>query len=288
MIDYKALANQHGLGWDVKKAPLVIAHPVENIETPYVGIMREDTKEVFQSVKNSYSPFQNDELFALADAIACEVNLPIKKAMSIDGGRKVIVQLESYSIKNVGKNKDTIENYVTVLNSHDGSSSLRWGTSRFTISCKNQFHAMSRELKNHARHTKNMRSRVDESVREIRKLMSYQERLNEATYQLSEINIGKDDIYEFINRLIDVDLTMDVEKLQHEYHGRRLNRAHALEDAILEQCHEKGLNAWGLWEGVTYYTTHKARSQSEYSKINGALSVLDNRALDLVLSYNRN
>lgn len=286
MIDYKALASQHGLGWDVKKAPLTIFEDGKIIETPYVAVMREDTEDVFQSVKNSYSPFQNHELFALADAIACEVNLPIKKAMAIDGGRKVIVQLESHAIRNIGKNKDTIENYVTVLNSHDGSSSLRWGTSRFTVSCKNQFHALTRELKNHTRHTKNMRLRVDESVREIRKVISYQERLNEVTYELSELNIGKDDIYEFINRLIDVDLTMDVEKLQHEYHGRRLNRAHALEDAILAQCHEKGMNAWGLWEGVTYYTTHHARSQSEYSKINGALSVLDNRALDLALSLN--
>jgi phage/plasmid-like protein (TIGR03299 family) len=286
MIDYKALASQHGLGWDVKKAPLTIFEDGKIIETPYVAVMREDTEDVFQSVKDSYSSFQNHELFALADAIACEVNLPIKKAMAIDGGRKVIVQLESLAIRNIGKNKDTIQNYVTVLNSHDGSSSLRWGTSRFTISCKNQFHALTRELKNHTRHTKNMRLRVDESVREIRKVISYQERLNEVTYELSELNIGKDDVYEFINRLIDVDLTMDVEKLQHEYHGRRLNRAHALEDAILAQCHEKGMNAWGLWEGVTYYTTHHARSQSEYSKINGALSVLDNRALDLALSLN--
>lgn len=285
MIDYKNLANYHGLGWDVVKAPLTIFENGNIIETPYVGIMREDTNEVFQAVKNSYTPFQNHELFALADAISNEVNLPIKKAMCVDGGRKVVVQLMSESIKNIGANHDTIENYLTVLNSHDGTSSLRWGTSRFTISCKNQFHALGRELKNQARHTKNMRSRVDDSVREIRRLIDNQKRLNDLTYEMSETYINKDYVFDMIERLVDVDLTVDIEKQQSEHHGRKLNRAHALEKAIFEQCNEKGYNAWALWEGVTYYTTHEARSKSEYSKINGALNVLDNRAFEIAKSY---
>ena len=283
MTDYKKMAEQNKLGWEVKAEPLFVNINGEQVETPYRAVYREDTGQIFQSVKKSYSPYQNHELFALADAISEETNLPVHKAIEIDGGAKVVIQLKNTSITDVGKNHDRIDSYVTVLNSHDGSSSLRWGTSRETLSCKNQFYAMARELKNHARHTKNMRIRVDDSVREIQRVLEYQKRLNEKTYELSEHHIGQGAVDQFLEKLIGFDIMAPEELLRIEHHGKKLNRAYAIRDAVESQIAEKGCNLWGLWEGVTYYTTHNAGRTSEYSKINGANNVLDNRALDLVL-----
>lgn len=283
MTDYKKMAEQNNLGWEVKAEPLFVNINGEQVETPYRAVYREDTKQIFQSVKKSYSPYQNYELFSLADAIAQETNLPLHNAISIDGGSKVVIQLKNTAITDVGKNNDRIDSYVTVLNSHDGTSSLRWGTSRTTLSCQNQFYAMARELKNHARHTKNMRVRVDDSVREIQGVLEYQKRLNEKTYELSEHQVGQDDVNSFLDKLIGFDISLSDEQLRLEHHGKKLNRGYAIRDAVHSQLAEKGYNLWGLWEGVTYYTTHNAGRASECSKINGANNVLDSRALDLVL-----
>lgn len=287
MVDYKKMAEQHGLGWDVNKVPLLTP---DGTESGYFGVQREDTGKVFSAVKDSYVPFQNSELIELADAVANETNLPVHKAGMFDDGGKVFIQLHTGTINDIGDNQDTIENYVTCISSHDGSSAIRWGHSNLTISCMNTFHMVRGKLSNSSRHTQKMHDRIKVSINQIRLVREAQDRLNDKIHELSEYTIDPFHVDSFLQKITGIDVKVPEEELRDKYHGRAVNRALDIKKSVLSEIGYKGLNLWGLFNGVTHYTTHVYGREGtrDQSKMLGQAAVLDERALELVTNIYNN
>ena len=274
------MADQNGLGWEVNKINLKTQ---SGNDTPFFALERNDTKELFMSCRKNYVPFQTRELFQLADAISAESNLPIKTSRSLDGGRKVVLQLDNGKIDKIGKNADSIERYVTVVNSHDGTSSLRWGHSLKTFSCKNQFHQIGRSL-DHSRHTKNMYKNIEESVRQIKLLQEAQALLTEQVIDLSHQQVTDSYVDDFLSSLVDIDMSLSEDELMLTHHGKKTNKAFAIRNAVKREMSYKGRNKWALLEGVTYYTTHEAGSDKkrEVNKLTGVTAQLDAQAFRIL------
>lgn len=281
MTDYMKMAEAHGLGWDVQK---VVLQTPDGEESGFFGVQREDTGKVFCTVRDGYKPFQNSELFELADAVANETNLPVHKAGMFDDGGKVFIQLNTGSLTGIGSNNDTVQTYVTCVNSHDGSSAIRWGHSNLTISCSNTFHAVRGKLSNSSRHTEKMHERIKISLNQIRLVRDAQDRLNEKLYELSEHSIGDNDIDKFLSNITGLPMNLTEDELRGKFHGRAVNRALDIENAVKDELSYKGNNLWALFNGVTKYTTHVygRTGTREHSKMLGQAASLDERALDLV------
>ena len=129
----REILEQNGLNWNVVKKPLFTYdmnekdgfHEVN--DTPYYGIVREDTGEVFTTCKEGYTPTQNETIIDTMQEIAGENDLEIVKAIPLNNGRKVVVQMKKPRGHRIIIGNEPTEQYVYAINGHDGSSSLRFG-----------------------------------------------------------------------------------------------------------------------------------------------------------------
>ena len=81
MLKTNQILEQNGLNWNVEKLPLYYKNEHDGNEyTPYYGIVREDTGEVFTTVSEGYEPTQNHTIIETMQEIAGDNDLEIVKA----------------------------------------------------------------------------------------------------------------------------------------------------------------------------------------------------------------
>jgi hypothetical protein len=244
------LLDQTNLNWTVRK---------ENIQTEsgiildkMSAIVREDTNVPLSVCSNGYYPYQNHELLELLDKVSKQTGLPIHKGGYFGNGEKIYIQLKSNNLK---LGTDRIEGYITGINSFDGSTSLAFGNSNITISCQNSFFMANRELSSKVRHTKNMMSKVDEICRKIDGSVNEEKEMFDSIIRLSETRIGINDIDNVIRNLFNIEKNVDLRNDEQvsTVTRNKLSRFHI---DLRGEINEKGDNLWGLFSGVTKYTTH--------------------------------
>jgi len=283
------LLDQFGLRWSVNKEPLYLA---DGTETPFVGIVRDDTRKVFTTCKDSYNPYQNSELAELLIRISDIGGYEIHKGGMFKDGSKVFVQLKSGNvIKGIGKNNDSVVGYATGINSHDGTTSLKWGSTNITISCQNTFNAASKELINSLRHTNNMHNKIDIYLREVGIAVIEEKSLFDKFIKLSEMPIKQKHIAKVVREVTGVDILLNEIEAKEKYGTYNINRTTELLECITNEIAQKGETIWGLFSGVTNYTTHimpvpnreNARMESKYV---GSGNKIDNRVFNMIESLN--
>lgn len=279
------LLDKFGLRWKVSKQRLQLP---DGTPTQFYGVLREDTNVVLQSCKDSYVPYQNSELAELLITISSKTGYEISNGGDFKDGAKVYLQLKTgNSIPNIGKNHDKVNGFITGINSHDGSISLRWGLSNITISCQNTFNAASRQLTNKARHTNSMHNRIDQHLREIGLVIEEEKSLFDQFIKLSEVPVTKRLIAKVIKNITDVD-TLDKNYKEEDYSTYQLNRTTELLTSVSSEMEQKGETLWGLFSGVTHYTSHvmpvpnRSNSRAE-SKYVGSGSRFDNEVLSMLM-----
>ena len=284
-----ALLDQFGLRWSVNKQPLFLA---DGTETPFVGIVRDDTRKVFATSKDSYNPYQNSELAELLIRISDIGGYEIHGGGMFKEGAKVYVQLKSGNVINgIGINKDKVVGHTTGINSHDGSTSLRWGSTNITISCSNTFSMAARDLSNSMRHTNSLHSRVDGYLKEIGIAVEQEKSLFDKFIKLSEQPTKQKHIVSIVREVTGVDILLGESEAADKFSTYNINRSKELLECVSTEMLQKGETLWGLFSGVTNYTTHvmpvpnrdNARLESKYV---GNASRVDNKVFNLIQSLN--
>jgi hypothetical protein len=282
------LLDQFDLRWKVSKEKLFLP---DGTKTQYHAIVREDNRQVFQTCKDSYVPYQNSELAELLITIADRGGYAIHSGGSFNGGAKVYTQLSSgNSIKGIGINNDRVDGFVTGINSHDGSISLKWGSSNITISCKNTFVASAKQLSNSARHTNNMIIKVDQYLKLIDGAIEQEKSIFDKFIKLADAPVKQKHITKVVQNITGVDIELDSEFAKDKFSTYSINRAEELLASIQREILQKGQTLWGLMSGVTNYTTHtipvakrdNARLESKYV---GIANNIDNEAFALIGSF---
>jgi len=248
--------TQTNLNWTVSQQTLTTE---SGIEVPnHRAIVRDDTQQVLSIHGDGYFPFQNHQLVELLDKVSNQIGLPIQGGSYFGDGQKVYIQLKSNDLK---LGTDRIEGYITGINSFDGSTSLAFGPSNITISCQNTFFAAFRNMDTKVRHTKNMVLRVDEICRGLEGVIEEEKVMFDDIKRLSETRFSKE-TEDWVSKILfniskDVDLK-EVDSLS-TVTQNRLTRFYVDLNGELK---EKGDNLWGLFSGVTKYTTHSLNSGS--------------------------
>jgi hypothetical protein len=286
--------SEWDLNWEVLKEPLVIVgeqNPVmgwlkgeSNVEsTPFFATVRSDNRTKFASVSGVYEIFQNKELMELAIRVSNEIDVKVHKAGMFKDGAHVFIQLDLGSIQ-VGR--DTITRYLTVLNSHDKTGSLRWGIVGETLSCENQYSNFHGSMYS-VRHTTNMRQIVDESIELIQKLETVDIQMMNDLQRFADIRIDEEILRKVIMSVTDVDIDTPPQQAKKQFTPQAINKTEDLLECLRSEMVEKGHTLWGLMSGVTYYTTHVAGNDKsrEASKMFGALQVVDQKAFEIIKKY---
>ena len=259
------ILKQNGLNWNVVKKPLMYAGECVTgannglHHTPFYGIVREDTGEVFATVSETYKPTQNETIIDTMQEIAGENELEIIKAIPINEGRKIIIQMKREAGNKLMIGDEITEQYIYAINGHDGSSSLKFGFMNKVLFCENQFAWMSSNAFSGYRHTKS----IQEKVEQLPSIINFTDQ-EERIADLQEFNTQNANT-DLMNDL--VDYLTNTDKLAEEIHTRTKNIRNDIESCIVSEVNRIGSNKWGIFNGVTRYTTHqKSSPKREYGK----------------------
>ncbi len=250
--------------WTVRKEPLTATKVTDDgiveLPTETFGLFRSDNDGWLGSVGNRYEPMQN---FELADTI---VGIQDMFGGNIKGGdlrdgRKIFYQL-SLNDEHVGP--DTLKRHITCLNSHDGTSSIGFGSTNTVISCSNTFHKAMKEL-SRFRHTMTASDRLAMAVAEFKKAMDEDVDLMDKFKRFTEVNIDRT----IIQRVMENVFKVDMNSQQSSVSTRKINQIKDFETALNKETTSKGDTLWGLFNAVTYYTNHMEKSDEHHLMFGG-------------------
>lgn len=280
------MLDTYGLRWNVAKEKLTLP---DGSESGFYAVVRQDTRKAFATCKEGYTPYQNSELAELLLRIVDKTGFKLKKGGDFNGGAKVYLQLDTDTkITGLGKAGATVNGYVTAINSHDGSTSMKWGNTTINIVCMNTFNAAKKELKNSARHTVSIHDKVEVAIREIHGIIEQEKSLFEKFITLSEIPVKKEHIAKIVKGITKVDINLREQPKDVSTYS--INRTEELLESIALETNRQGQTLFGLLNGVTHYTSHvmpvpsreNARLESKYI---GSGFTFDNAAYTDILSF---
>lgn len=271
-MDIQQMLNETGLNWTVRSEKIQTESGI--IIPDKISIVREDTNTSLGVMGKDYQPYQNQEMFELLERVSNQTGLQLKKGGMFGDGSKVYVQLKSNDLK---LGEDTVEGYLTGINSFDGSTSLAFGPSNVTISCMNTFYSAFRSIKTKVRHTTNMSVRIDDllktleqSLEEEQKMFDNIKRLSEAPYDPSKVSHRVAYGERVLRTLFDIDKNIDLND-DEAISGNKRNKMTKYYVDLNGEIKDKGGNLWGLFSGVTKFTTHSlSKTDSTESKMIGA------------------
>lgn len=253
-----------GLDWQVNRVPLCTP---DGTPVDYFANQRSDNSQVLAVVSSGYQILQNEEMVELCESLANTFDYKIHKGGQLDGGRKVYIQLETDSVCCIGENNDTINRYITAVNSHDSTTSLSFGSLGFTISCQNTFFKAARSKNmTRIRHTASMHERIEMAKRQIEGLKMEEASLYEKFFAMANAEATAEHITQVVERTLEIDINQRPSELKEKYSTRRINLAESLLSSIKKEMSYKGNTLWGLMSGVTHYTSHV---QSAPNRVNG-------------------
>lgn len=242
--------DRTGLNWKVRTEGLQTSSGI--IIPDKIGIVREDDSTILGVHSDGYVPYQNEQLMELLFKVSQQTGLDIHRGGLFGGGRKVFVQLKSNDLT---LGTDRIEGYVTGINSFDGSTSLSFGPSSKTISCQNTFFGVYKDLDSKVRHTKNMELKIDDICRQIEGVVQEETNVFGSIVKMSETRF--DDVIKdrVIKSLFNIDRNVDIKDVD-SLSSVTQNKLSKFYVDLNGELQQKGDNIWGLFSGVTKYTTH--------------------------------
>lgn len=256
----KSILDKSKLDWSVRTEELQTASGIVIPEN--IAIIRNDTNTVLSVRGEGYQPYQNEEMAELLYRVSNKTGLQVHRGGFFGEGEKVFVQLKSDDLK---LGNDRIEGFLTGINSFDGSTSLAFGPSSLTISCRNTFFAAFRQMTTKIRHTKNMIIRVEDVCQKLESALKDEKEIFTNIVKLSETSFDqavKDAVTRQLFKIPkDVALT-DQEQIS----TRTRNQMERFYIDLNGELNEKGSNLWGLFSGVTKFTTHSlSTTKKEYN-----------------------
>lgn len=264
------LLDKTGLNWTVRQDEI---QTIGGIVIPdKKAIVREDTNQVLEVMGKDYFPYQNHELMELLYQVSNKTGLEVHKGGSFKDGARVYVQLKSEDLK---LGNDRIEGFLTGINSFDGSTSLAFGHSNVTISCQNKFFSAFRQVQNKIRHTKSMSIRIDEICKRLDVVLEEEQSIYRHIVELSETTF--DDLMKerVTRKLFGIKPEINLND-QEAISTQTRNKMSKFYIDLNGEIQSKGDNLWGLFSGVTKYTTHSyTKNDNTEAKMYGRIGQIE-------------
>lgn len=252
-MDKNEILNKSGLDWTVRTEAVQTVST--NIILPKkIAIIRNDNDTYLGDHKDGYQPYQNHELLELLYKISHQTGLELHSGGLFGGGKKVFIQLKS---NDLALKNDKIEGYISGINSFDGSTSLSFGNSNLTISCSNSFWLIYRSMQSKMRHSTNMLVKIEEVLKNIDKLVEEEKQNFQMIERMADVKLSPE-VKEMVVRKL-FDLTKEERLDDPDMSTNKKNKMIRFETDLATEIGTKEDTLWGLFSGVTRYTTHSMK-----------------------------
>lgn len=266
---------QPTLGWDVEQLPITIKGVISK---EYKAIGRADNSEVLNIVKKSYVPLLNTELMQTVNRLSEFTNLKVAGYSEFDGGRKIIASLQAAEAR-VGDWPINLN--MIIINSHDYTSAFAIGTASTLIRCTNQFSQISRNMK--IQHTKSAEFKREELESYFKLYQGQSNMLLTNMEKMMKVPATRKLGNDFMNHVLDIKGSLEDASM------KKRNQRTELEGAIRREIADVGNNLFGLFNGLTYYSTHEKKLKSGYEKaygnVLGSMATLNNRGYEFAIAH---
>ncbi len=261
--------------WEVEEQPVIINGAIAPNSK---AILRSDNHEILSVKSGRYKLFKNDDLMTLAEKICDLANFEVAGYAEFMGGKKMLAYLQNKD-SHLYLNGEKLKEYMLIGNTHDGSGCVFIGTANCLIRCTNQFSQDLRILSE--RHVGTMNF---DSI-ELKKIIeSYVE--------------GRDELYHIFERMksIPTNTRMREGLITHLlnvspenkiiYENTNIvlpeqDRESLLRNGIQREMNAVGENVWGLFNGVTWYTSHDIKTnRPSLGNVAGLANVMNKKAFE--------
>jgi len=267
------------LDWEINIQPVYTTG--ERLLRGYQTIVRNDKDIALCVMKNSYNPRTNEEFSNIVKELAILSNSKTPYFSEYDSGRKVLAFLESPKKSTIGGHR--ISDKILIGNSFDGSSSLfiatvlSYGGCNFTYLNRNASFRVSHRSKD-----------LEQCFDYIEMLKDYEaekKNLYNRFEEMQNVLLTDKIINDFIKVVIEYK-TEDEDGNTIELSTRTQNKINDLKLSIEKKTNEFGKNVWGLFNGVTNYTTNHysgGRKKNIEGNMYGTQNTMNQRALNYCL-----
>lgn len=272
---------QPKLNWDIRLEPVILN---KSFDTGKKAIIRNDTNQLLSIVGKHYEPVTNSQLMHFTDALTKSGEFELKGFDELNDGKIVMAFLKNTN-PNLKINGCSNEEYMFVGNSFDGTKRFHIGTASNLIRCSNQWSATLKVF--NKKHTSYMD--INDTIAQdiIRNYKAKKGTLYESFDGMESVRVDES----VITRLIkEVHLMLATDsKLIKQKDWKTSPSMVTLHKSIEREMKDLGNNAFGLFNGVTWYTTHEMRTaDSVNSQINGTANLINQKAFRFCNNLKRN
>lgn len=260
MTAEEAMSLAHLAGWNVRKTPMftideegnqieadnrfatIYTNPVTK-ENQYLGV-----------VGSHYAPIQNEDHVSLLNALVDESGAHFETAGSLKKGREVFVSMKLPETMQIGGH-DAVEQYIVAMNSHDGTSPLRFMVTPIRVVCANTLAAATNSAKSSfsVRHVGEARLAVQEAREALALSFKYFDEFEIAAERMIAQTVSDNEFTQIVERLFD---KQSVETPRQEAvfnkHFGTVSELWKQSSTVQPVYGTK----WGVYQAITEYTDH--------------------------------
>lgn len=275
---YEAAIKAAGLQWDVEKVQavqLLADGTVRKLDGEF-EIRRVTDGQHYGFVKETYVPFQNQELFDLSKEMI-GLGAKIETAGSLDKGR---VTWMCAMTEGTTFAEEFIQDYYILTNTHGGGGAIRAAISPIRVVCQNTLNASLSSAKRSwsYRHTTNVKSHVDEAIQTLKNGKAYMEALGQEINDMKMAKISEEKakqvldtivVQETASKLAKIETLKKVTPIDRKEYLKSLEKIETLQAdvvAVRDDLYARYFDApdlqhldnnqFRLWNAISDYATH--------------------------------
>jgi phage/plasmid-like protein (TIGR03299 family) len=234
-----------GLDWEVKLTPAKyrFKDKVLTLKDRFVAL-RTDTGDAFDTVGTAYKPLQNADAFSFLNSLLDDGEAKISTAGSLWGGKRVFIGAKLSDAFQVAG--ESMDGYMLVFNSHDGSSSLKVAATVVRPVCQNTVDFGLAQAKRvwTMSHRTDIAGKIQEARESLELAHTYQDAFAAEVEKLLAVELEKDAFLKLMKDVLPEQKRAADKKLE------LLDAAWSHETTPTDNTGWRGLNAF------TFFTDH--------------------------------
>lgn len=284
---------KNAFDWDIKKQEIFDING--DVISGYNEIKRDDNDKHIVIRPETFHPMTTQEFSETVAAVADKIGGTVKEFRDWDttnrdvniGKAKPVItaQMEISEPLEIAGSK--IEGKLTLGVGFAGNRSFFIGHTNTYLRCTNQFASIVKDFT--SRLTKNNMTRISEIIDNIELYKEYEQKLYENFKKFQDVKIDERLVQECVARLVGMDKeerAMSESERKNEFSTQRNNKIDDILFSIRNEMADPALGntAWGLFNGVTHYTTHimsNRGASQEMSTMFGAKKEANHIAYDM-------
>lgn len=243
--------REAGLDWEVKKQPLFIEGGKQ--AEGWVGMVRQDTKEVLGVASPKYHVVQNRDAFSFFDEVVGKKEAMYETAGCLGKGERIWMLAKLPKSIMVFKD-DIVDKYLVLTNGHDARTMLKVYFTPIRVVCQNTLNMSLQSASNQVSlvHRPGIMDKVKEARKVLGLALEFYDEFEVSAKALVKVKMNTRDTTEYFNRVLGITET-EGEKVPQRKLNIRTQLFHLFEKGKGNDMVGIRHSAWTALNAVTEY-----------------------------------